>query len=222
MLLLMQYSIFLEGSVSLFPSVNSLSNLLLHAIRHVVYFSCGKVVIVCELVSHSSITMFIGWLHIRTRILSLKDCDYLVPNQRSVCNERVGERYESFRVTSKHRRPTEDLSTSNHLLILCEILDTISVVHGITCNGWMFQIIHQSITERLSIYSSKSSDVLFHRFQSLGPVLWINGGYQFWFLVSFLRVPLMIYCADLGYINIGVRSCTPNPLEMIDVINPSL
>ena len=170
MLLLMQGSILLGGLVSILPNVSALIKLLLQASRHAVYVDWTKVVFVYELVFHSSISMFLVWLQIRPKILSLKDCDHIVPNQCSICNVRVGEWSDRFRVTSKRHRTTKDQSTSNHILIMCEILAAITMVHGITCGGWRYQIIHQSITEKLSIYSSKLSNVLFHHFQSLGAV----------------------------------------------------
>ena len=142
----------LKGLVYLFPCVSALSNLLLRVSRHMVYAAWAKVVIIYELVDHYSITMFLGWLQISTLIQSLKYCDHIVPNQNSVCNERVGECSNSFRITSKYRGPTDDWCTSNHLLIMCEILSTIGSVRGITSGGWSFQIITQSITEGLSTY----------------------------------------------------------------------
>ena len=178
--------------------------------------------IVYDLVAHFSITMFLGWIHIRPRIQSLKDCYHLVQNQRSVCNEQFGEWYDSFRVTSKCRRPTEDQSMRYHLLIMCELLSIISAVRGITCGDWRYQIIPQYVTNRLSIYSSKSSNVLFHSFQSLGPFLSVGGRCHFWFLVSFLHVPLVVHSGDLGEINIGMRACAPNPILMFYVVNHSL
>ena len=104
---------------------------------------------------------------------------------------------------------------------MCELLATISAVHGITCDGWMYQIITQSITERLPTYSSEYYNVLFQSFQSLGPVLWVDSRYHFWVLVSFLHVLLVIHCMDLGKINIGMGACAPNPLEKFDVVNNS-
>ena len=108
MLLLMKGRILLESPIYLLPGVSVLNKLLLCTSRHVVYVALHQVVIVYELVAHYSITMFIDSLQIRPRIRSLKYCDHLVPNKRSVYNERVGEWYDSFRVTSKRRRPTED------------------------------------------------------------------------------------------------------------------
>ena len=125
----------LKGLVYLFPCVSALSNLLLRVSRHMVYAAWAKVVIIYELVDHYSITMFLGWLQISTLIQSLKYCDHIVPNQHSFCNEQLGEWYDSFRVDSKLYRSTEDQSTSNNLLIMCEILATISAVRGITCGG---------------------------------------------------------------------------------------
>ena len=118
----------LKGLVYLFPCVSALSNLLLRVSRHMVYAAWAKVVIIYELVDHYSITMFLGWLQISTLIQSLKYCDHIVPNQHSVCNERVGEWYNSFRVASRHHRPTKDQSMSNHILIMCGILSTIIAV----------------------------------------------------------------------------------------------
>ena len=89
MFLLMQGSILLDGQVSIFPNVSSLSNIFLCASHHVVYVAWTQVVVVYEVVVHSSIKMFTGWLQLPPRVKSLKDCDHLVPNQRSFCNEQV-------------------------------------------------------------------------------------------------------------------------------------
>ena len=151
MMLLTQGRIFLEGPVYPFSSVSSLSQLLLCASRHVVFISCTKVVIIYEFLAYSSIMMFLGWIKICPSIQPLIDCNNLVPNKSSICNARVGEWSDRIRVTSKHHWSTEYRSTSNNLLIRCEILPTISPVHGITCGIWRFQIIPQYITERLFI-----------------------------------------------------------------------
>ena len=151
MMILMQGSIFLEGLVPLLPSVYALIKLLLHARFHMFYVAWTKVVIIDEIVNHPSVTMFLGWLQVRPCIWSLKYCDHIIPNQRSVYIEQVGECSNRFRVTSRHRSPTENHSTIYHLPIMCEIPATIVTVHGITCGGWRLQIIPQSITEGLSI-----------------------------------------------------------------------
>ena len=198
-----------------------LSIIFLRAIRHVVYVDWTQLSIVYELVAHSSTTVFLGWLQIRPRIRYLKYCNHLVTNQRSVCNERVGELSNSFEVIYKRRRPTEDQSTSDYLPIMCELIATISTVRGITCGDWRYQLIPQFITERLSIYSSNSSNLLFHRFQSLGPFLWFKGRYHFWVLVIFLHFLMMTHCAYIGELNIKMHACAPNPLEIFDVVNNS-
>ena len=87
---------------------------------------------------------------------------------------------------------------SDHILIMCERISNIGAVHGITCGGWRFQIDPQSITEGFPIYSSKPYEVLFHRFQALGVVLWINSRYEFLVLVSLFNVPLVIKRAELS------------------------
>ena len=178
MLLLMQGSIILTGPVSIFPSVSELINLLLCAIFHVVYVAWTQVMVAYDLVAYSSVTIIIEWLQIRPRILSLKDCNNIVPHHRSIYDERLFECSNNFRVDSKRRSLTEDHSTSDNLLIMCEVLATISVVCGITCNNWRYQIIHQSITKRISIYSLESSNSLFYRFQSIGPFIWIGVNVQ--------------------------------------------
>ena len=160
-------------------------------------FACTKIMIIDELVTHTS-SKDVSWLASgRSMHLIPKYCNHLIPNQRSVCNEWVSEWSNSFRVTSIHCVPPENRSTRDHILSMCEIIATISVVHGITCGGWRFQIVHQSITEGFSIYSSKSSDVIFHRFQGFGPLLWIDGRYNFWAFVCFFHVPLVKNCMYL-------------------------
>ena len=52
-----QGSILLEGPVSLLSSVSALGKLLLRSSRHVVYVAWTQVMVVYEIVSHSSITM---------------------------------------------------------------------------------------------------------------------------------------------------------------------
>ena len=175
-----------------------------------------------DLVTQYSIMILLGWLLIRPRVRSMEYFDHLVPNQHSICNERVGEWSNSFRVRFKHHRPTENLYSSNHLPIICKVLDTISTVRGITCGNWSYQIIPQSVTERLSIYYSKSSGVLFHRFQSLVPVLWINGRYHFRVLVILLHNLLVIHCTYLGNINIFMCACALNTFELFDIIYHTL
>ena len=91
MLKLMQGIILLEGLVYIFRSVSALENILLRARQHVVYVAWTQVMVVYELVYHFSITLFLGWIQIRPRKRSLEYCDHLFPNQRSICNERVGE-----------------------------------------------------------------------------------------------------------------------------------
>ena len=67
-MLLIQGSILLEGPVSLLPSVSALIKLILCASRHVVYVYWNQVVILYELVAHSSITIFLGWIQIHPHI----------------------------------------------------------------------------------------------------------------------------------------------------------
>ena len=151
MLILMQGSIFNEGPVSISPSVGALRNLLLCASQHGVYVLWTNIVIVYEILSHPSIMMFLAWIQIRPCIRSLKHYAPILLNNLLVCNKRVGEWSNRFRVTPKRRRPTEDQSMRDHLLIMCEILADISAVNHITCGDWRYQIISQYITERLSI-----------------------------------------------------------------------
>ena len=56
-----------------------------------------------------------------------------------------------------------------------------------------------------------------YRFKSLGPVLWIGSRYQFRVLMSFLHVPMVFHCAELGDINICIRACVLF-FEMFDII----
>ena len=101
---------------------------------------------------------------------------------------------------------------------MCKLLVSISAVRGIIYGNWSYQIIPQPVTEKLSLYSTKSSDVLLHHFQGLGPVPWIDGRYHFRVLVGFLRVPLVIHCFEIGEINICVCACATNHFEIIEII----
>ena len=221
-MVLLQGSIFIKGPIPLIPSVTSLGKLLLRTSFHVVYIAGAQVIIVNEPESQSPITVLLSWLEVGLCVRSLEYCNHVLPNQRSVRNERVGEWTNLSRVSSKRLSPTENQSLSNHLLIVCTLLASISVVHGITCGNRRYQIHHQPIAEGLSIYSAKYYYVLFHRFQGIGPVPWIGGRYHFRVLVSFLRVPLMVHHAELGEINICVCERAPNPFEVIDIINHAL
>ena len=78
--LLMQGSKFLEGLVTLFPSVSALCTLLLHTSCHVVYVVWNQVMVLYEILSQSSIKMIIGWLEEHPCVQSLENCDHLVPN----------------------------------------------------------------------------------------------------------------------------------------------
>ena len=93
---------------------------------------------------------------------------------------------------------------------MCEVLASIIDVHRITCGNWIYQIIPQPVPEGLSIYSAKSSDLLFHRFQGLVTVPWINSRYHFRVLVGFLHVLLVINYTDLGELKIYVSARAPN------------
>ena len=167
--------------------------------------------VVYEPKSQSYITMLLRRIEIRPCALSLKDCNHILLNQRCISYERVGEWTDIFKVSPKHRRPTENHSLSNNLLIMCEVFTSIIAVHGIIWGNWIYQIIPQPVSEGISIYSAKSSDVLFYRFQGLGLVPWIEGRYHFRVLVGLLPVPRTINCADLGYLNICVCARPPNP-----------
>ena len=147
---------------------------------------------------------------------------HIFPNQQSVGNEIVGELTNFFRVGSKHQRPTENRSLSDHLPIVCKVLAYISVVRGITCGNRSYHIIPQPIAEGLSIYSAKSSYLLFRRFQGLGPVPWIDGRYHFGVFIGLIHVPVVVHCADLGEINICVCACATNPLEVFDILYHAL
>ena len=190
MLLLIQARIILEVPVSLLPSVSGQVELLLRASRHMVYVAWTQVMVLYELVDHSSTTILILWLQIHPYIWSLKDCNHLITNHCSLWNDQVVEWSDRFRVTSKHNRTTENQSTSDHLLIMCEVIATITEASEITCADWSYQIIPKFITDGLSIWSSKSSDVLFHCFQSLGGSavgttsgsLWSSSMYFRWYI----------------------------------------
>ena len=106
----------------------------------------------------------------------------------------------------------------NHLLIMYKIPSTIGVVHGIISSSWRFKIIPKSIIEGFSIYSLKYFDVLCHGFQGLGLVLWIDGRYDFWFLVRLFYGLLLIKRFEIVYLNISMLTCVPNPLGSFDVI----
>ena len=68
MLILMKGIILLKYPVSIYPSVSVLSKLLFCASYHVLYVAWNKFVNIYELVDHSYITIFLGWLHGRTCI----------------------------------------------------------------------------------------------------------------------------------------------------------
>ena len=108
--------------------------------------------VVYDTESQYSITMIFIWIEVHPCVRSLEYCNHLVPNQRSINDERVGEWLDIFGVSSKCRRPTEDRSSIDHLLIMCEVISSIIAVNGITCGNWSYQITPQPITEGLSIY----------------------------------------------------------------------
>ena len=130
--------------------------------------------------SQSPITMLLIQLEVRPCVWYLEYCNHLVPNQCSFGNEKVCECTDFFRVSSKHCRPTENRSSINHLLIVCKLISSISVVRGITCGNRSYQIIPQkylrgcpSTLRNNFIYSSTISKVLG---QSLGLNIGINLG----------------------------------------------
>ena len=166
--------------------------------------------------------MLLRLIKVRPCVQSLEYCNHLVPNQRSVSNERVSEWTDFFRVGSKHRRPTENKSSRDNLIIGCKLITSISTVRGIICGNRSYQILPQPISEGLYIYSVKSSYVLLHRFQCLGPVLWDNSRYNSGVLVGFPHVPLMVHSAGLGELNICVCARAPNHFGVLDVINHAL
>ena len=166
--------------------------------------------------------MLLSWIEVLPCVRSLEDNNHLVHNQQYVSNKRVGECTDFFRVSSNHRRPTENQSSSNHLFIVCKLLDSISAVRGIICINRSYQIIPQPKAEGLSIYSAKSSCVIFHCFQGLGPVPCIDCGYQSRVLVGFLLVPLVVHCAGLGELNISVCVYALSSFEVFDIINHAL
>ena len=102
----MQGSIFFKGLIPLLPSVTALGELLLRTIRHVIDVVGDQLIIVNDPESQFPITMLLIWLKVRLCIPSLEDCNHIVPNKRSIGNERVGEWTDFFRVSSKHRSPT--------------------------------------------------------------------------------------------------------------------
>ena len=174
MLFLVQGSIFIKGPIPLLPRVSELGDLIIRTIHHVVYVVWNQVMFVYEPADQSSIMMLLSWLEVCPCVLSLEDCKHLVPNQHSIGDERVGEWTYIFRVSSKRRSPTENQSSSDHLLIMCKLLTSVIVVCGIICVNWSYQITSQPIYEGLPIYSMKYPAVLFHRLQGLGPVPWIG------------------------------------------------
>ena len=141
MLFLVQGSIFLKGPIPLFPSVSTLGDILLCASRHVVYVTCTQVMVVYEPEAQSSITILLICLEVRTCVQSLEYFNHLVPNKRSIGDEIVGEWADIFRISSKNRSPTENRSSSDHLIIMCEVLASIIPVLGITYGSWRYQII---------------------------------------------------------------------------------
>ena len=175
MLLLMQGRIFLKGPIPLFPSITALVKLLLRAIHHVVYVAGTHVMIVNEHESQSPITVLLIWIEVRPCVQYLEDWNHFVPNQCYVGNERVGKWTDFFRFSSKWRRPTKNWYSGNNLLIVRKVLASIIAVRGITCGNRRYKIIPKPIAEGLSIYSTGSSYLLFHRLQGLGPVPWTNG-----------------------------------------------
>ena len=105
---LVQGSIFLKGPIPLFLSVTALGKLLIRAILHVIYVSRTLVMIVNEAEYQSPITVLLRWLEVRAYVRYLEYSNHLFINQRSVGNEIVGEWTYFFRVSSKHRSPTEN------------------------------------------------------------------------------------------------------------------
>ena len=164
LMFLLQGSIFFKGPILLLPSVTALVELLLRTSRHVIDVAGTQVMILNYHDSQSLITMLLIRFKVPPCVQSLEDCKYLVSNQRSVGNERVGECTNFFRVISKLCRPTENRSSSDHLLIMCKLLASISAVLGIMYDNQSYQILPQPIAEGLSIYSTKYSYALFHRF----------------------------------------------------------
>ena len=90
-LLRLQVSIFFKGPIPLLPSVTSLGELLLRTSRHVIDITGDQVTIVNEPESQYTITMLLIRIEVRPCVRSLEDFNHLVPNQRSVGDERVGE-----------------------------------------------------------------------------------------------------------------------------------
>ena len=222
MLLLVQGVIFFKVTIPLLPSVTELGDLILHTSCHVINVAGAQEIILNDPESQSPITILLIRFKVRPCVQSLEDCYHIVPNQRLVGSERVVECTNFFRVSSKHPMPTENLSSINHLLIVCKVIASISGVSGIMCGNRSYQILPQPISEGFSIYSEKSAYVQFNRFQGLGPVPWIYGRQSLRVLVGFLHVPLMVYSANLGELNICVCECAPNPFEVLDVINHAL
>ena len=64
-LILIQGRIFLEGPASVLPSICALSKLLFGARCHIIYVVWSRVLIMDELVTHPSVTLFLGWIQIR-------------------------------------------------------------------------------------------------------------------------------------------------------------
>ena len=91
MLLLVQSSIILKGSIPSFHSVTAFGELLLHTSHHVIYVADTQVMVVNDPESQSTITILISWIEARPFIRFLEDCNHIVLNQHSIGNERVGE-----------------------------------------------------------------------------------------------------------------------------------
>ena len=121
MLLLVQGSIFLKGSIPSLPSVTALGELLLHAIHHVVYVAGTQLMVVNDPESQYTIMVLLSWIEACPCIQSLEDCNHIFPNQRSIGNERVGE--------------WSDFSGSVPSTVGPLIIDTFSAVRGIICGN---------------------------------------------------------------------------------------
>ena len=67
-LLIMQGVILLEVPVYFLPSVGALIKIFLRSSCHMVDVSWTKIMVIYDLVIHPSVTIFLGWIQVRTCI----------------------------------------------------------------------------------------------------------------------------------------------------------
>ena len=91
MLLLVQSSIILKGSIPSFHSVTAFGELLLHTSHHVIYVANTQVMVVNDPESQSPIAMILIWIDVRSCVLYLEYCNHLLQNQRSISRRAPSE-----------------------------------------------------------------------------------------------------------------------------------